>query len=228
MATPEFPSTIIPPSQQGYEVQKPTGFVQSELQGGPARSQMDSIGTPYIVQATWECTKQQYVTISGFLRDRLQYGTRIFRIPLVIDVPTLIPYQARLLRSAEKLSSIRGLLYTVTAQLEVLPNPIVSFNLACQSVSDNRVIANNNPDFNTNMDLFPTGRQVQLYQCEGIVSGTFLNLDGTYTILGKPNATTITLQNAPAINPGWTTLNGTAAQLLFPAENAGACVLLPE
>lgn len=228
MATPEFPSTVIPPSQQGYEVQKPTGFVQSELEGGPARSRMDSIGMPYIVQATWECTKKQYVTISGFLRDRLQNGTRIFRLPLVIDVPTLIPYQCRLLSKAEKLSSIRGLLYTVTAQLEVLPNPIVSFNLSCQSVSDNRVIAGNNPDFNTEMNQFPVGRQVKLYQCEGTVSGTFINLDGTYTILGKPSAAIITLTNAPAVNPGWTTLNGTVAQLLFPEENAGACVLLPE
>lgn len=228
MATPLFPSTILPPSQSGYSVKKPNEFVQVDLDGGESRTRRDKIGAPYIVQCQWELTPKQYTTLSGFFRDRLQSGTRIFRIPLKIDVPALVEYRARFLGEPEELAANEGLLHVVRATLEVIPNPIVSFNLSCQSVSDDRVIAGNNPDFNPNMDQFPIGRQVLLTGCEGTVSGVFLNVDGTYVIATKPSASIITLTNADAINSGWTTLNGTAAQILFPQENAGACILLPQ
>lgn len=228
MATPLFPTTILPPSQSGYSVKKPNEFIQVELDGGEARTRRDKIGATYTLRCQWECTPKQYTTLSGFFRDRLQSGVRIFRIPLLIDVPALVPYRARFLGEPEELAQNEGLLHTVRATLEVIPNPIVSFNLICQSVSDDRVIAGNNPDFNTNMDQFPIGRQVLLTGCSGTVSGTPINLDGTYTIGTKPSAAIITLNSASGVNPDWTTLNGTVAQALFPDENAGACILLPE
>lgn len=227
MATPLFPSTIIPPSQQSYRVKKPTEFIQVDLRGGEARTRRDKIGATYTVDCQWELTPDQYTTISGFFRDRLQGGVRVFRIPLKVDVPALVQYRARLLGETEELAANEGLLHVVRARLEVIPNPIVSFNLSLQSVADNRVIAGNNPDFNTNMDQFPIGRQVMLTGCKGVVNSTAINLDGTYTILGKPSAAIITLTNAPVVNPGWTTLNGTALQIMAPTENAGACILLP-
>lgn len=228
MATPLFPSTIIPPSQAGYRVKKPTEFIQVELEGGEARTRRDKIGATYTVDCQWELTSKQYTALTGFFRDRLQSGVRIFRIPLLIDVPVLVNYRARLLGEAEELGQTEGLLQVVRAKLEVIPNPIVSFNLFLQSVSDDRVVATNNPDFNPNMDQFPIGRQVLLTACEGTASGTFINLDGTYTIASKPNSATITLQNASSVNAGWTTLNGTVAQGFFADQNAGACILLPE
>lgn len=228
MATPLFPTSIIPPSQQSYTVKKPMEFVQTELDGGESRTRRDKIGAPYIVNCQWELLPKQYTTISGFFRDRLQNRTMVFRIPLLIDTPNLVPYRARVLGQPEELVQNEGLLHVVRATLEVIPNPIASFNLFCQSVADDRVGLGNNPDFDTNLDQFPIGRQVMLTGCEGTVSGTFLNVDGTYTIASKPAAAIITLTGASGVNPGWTTLNGTAAQLLFPDDNAGACILLPE
>ncbi len=227
MATPLFPATVIPPSQSGYRVKKPTNFIQVELEGGEARTRRDKIGGTYTVQLQWELETDHYTTVSGFFRDRLQEGTRIFRIPLVIDVPKKVEYRARLLGEVEELTDQEGLLYVVRATLEVIPNPIVSFNLFLQSVSDDRVVAGNNPDFNPDMAQFPIGREVMLTGCSGVASGTAINVDGTYTILGKPGPAIITLQNASAVNPGWTTLNGTVAQGFFPTLNAGACILLP-
>lgn len=230
MATPLFPSSIIPPSQQGYSVQKGTNFIQSKLETGASRTRQDFGGACHIVEATFECTQKQYTTISGFIRDRLQDGTRIFRIPLLIDVPQLVNYQARLLDKNEKLSQVRGLLKTVTMTLEVLPNPVVSFGLICQNVSDERVVAGNNPDFNpTIFDQFAVGRQVLLSGCEGFADTTvYVNLDGTYTILSKPSSAIVVLNNAAGVNAAWTTLNGTVQQSIFPLENAGACILVPE
>ncbi len=227
MATPLFPTSILPPSQQGYSVKKPKEFIQVELDGGESRTRRDKINVPYVVNCQWELTPSQYTTLTGFFRDRLQSGTRVFRIPLLIDVPKLVLYRARLLGEAEELAANMGLLHVVRATLEVTPNPIVSFNLLCQSVADDRVIAGNNPDFNTNMDQFPIGRQVLLTGCDGIVNSVPINLDGTYTIATKPSAAIITLTGAAAVNPGWTTLNGTVAQILSPTDNAGACILLP-
>lgn len=228
MATPLFPSSVLPPSQQGYKVQKGTEFIQTKLIGGPSRGRRDRVGEPHVVDVTWQCTPKQYTTVTGFLYDRLQSGTRIFRLPLLIDVPKLVEYRVKLLETAEMLSATQGLLQTITAKLEVLPNPRVSFNLSCQSVSDDRVIAGNNVDFNPTLDQFPIGRQVLLHACEATVNGVFINLDGTYTIATKPSAAIITLTGAPAINPGWTALRATAAQILAPNENAGALILLPE
>jgi hypothetical protein len=202
-------------------------FAQVDLDGGEPRTRQDKIGAPYYVRCTWELTPSQYTTLSGFFRDRLQNRTRAFRIPLLIDVPKLVPYVARVVGEPEELTANMGLLHVVTVTLAVVPNPIVSFNLLLQSVSDDRVIAANNPDFNPNMDQFPIGRQVLLTGCDGIASGTAINLDGTYTIATKPSAAIITLTGAPAVNPGWTTLNGTVAQIMAPTDNAGACILLP-
>jgi hypothetical protein len=227
MATPLFPSTIIPPSQTSYRVKKPLEFIQVELEGGETRTRRDKIGATYTVDCQWQLTPEQYGTISGFFRDRLQNGVRIFRIPLKIDVAALVEYRARFLGEPEELTANEGLLHVVSARLEVLPNPIVSFNLICQNVSDTRVIAGNNPDFNTNMDQFPIGRQVLLTGCKGIVNTIPLDLDGTFTIASKPSPAICVLSGTGS-NPDWATLNTTLTQALSPNQNAGACILLPE
>lgn len=228
MATPLIPSSIIPPSQDGYSVEQGSEFVQVELEGGESRTRRDKIGATNVVKCQWELTPKQYAALWGFFNNRLQSGVRVFRIPLLIDAPVRIPYRARLLGKPQELGQTEGLLHVVRATLEVIPNPIVSFNLFCQAVSDFRVVATNNPDFSPTVDQFPIGRQVQLNNCEATVDGVFINLDGIYTITSKPNNATLEFAGAAGVNPGWTTLNGTSTQAFFPLENAGTCILLPE
>lgn len=228
MATPVFPISILPPSQSGYSAQYGTEFIQIELDGGESRTVRNKLGVPHIVNCMWQCTPTQYTTIHGFWRDRCQSGTRSFIIPLLIDTPTLVPYRARFAREPQKLSQTEGHMHSVTATLEVIPNPMVSFDMVCQRVSDERVIANNNPDFQpTIFAQFPIGRNILLTGCSGLVNGIAVNLDGTYAVLSKPSDSIIVLNNAAAVNADWTVLAGTLSKTLFPTDNAGACILLP-
>lgn len=228
MATPLFPATVIPPSQQGYSAEQGNEFIQVELDGGESRTRRDKIGATHTVRCQWELTPKEYAAVWNFFSNRLQSGVRVFRIPLLIDAPVRVEYRARLLGKPQELGQTEGLLHVIRATLEVIPNPIISFNLFCQAVSDFRVVATNNPDFSPTVDQFPIGRQIQLNNCENTVNGVFINLDGTYTITSKPNNATLVMSGAAGVNPAWNTLNGTVAQSLFAANNAGTCILLPE
>lgn len=228
MATPLFPVTVIPPSQQAYSVKQGTEFIQVELEGGESRTRRDKIGATNTVRCQWELTPKEYAAVWNFFNNRLQGGVRVFRIPLLIDAPVRVLYRARILGEMQELGQTEGLLHVIRATLEVIPNPIISFNVFCQAVSDFRVVATNNVDFAPTVDQFPIGRQVQMNNCENTVNDIFINLDGTYTITSKPNNATLEFAGAASVNPAWTTLNGTAIQGFFPLQNAGTCILLPE
>ncbi len=225
MATPFFPSTILPPSQSGYGFTPGKDFIDTKLDGGASRVRRDVLGMVHNVKCCWECTPDQFTQIMGFFRERVQGRTKLFRINLVIDAPTLIPYVCRLVGTPNALTQNQGLLYKVEAELEVIPNPVKSFTMFCQSVSDDRVGDAGTGDYAGEMNEFIIGRDVKLYNCIATVDGVPINVDGTYTIATKPIAAVITLTNAPVINPSWTALRATATKIFFPV--AGVCVQLP-
>lgn len=229
MATAEWPAFLPTPEQSGYRVARGNNRVAIRLEGGPARLRQTSLGTPHEVAATWLCDETEYTGVIGFLRERAQERTAFFRLPLLIDVPVAVPYLCRLLDEPEELDSTEGLSFGVRATLEVVPNPIRSSTLLLQNVADARVVVGNTAQgYSPDMAEFPDGRQVLLVGCRGTSSGTPVNLDGIYTIDSHPTPESITLLNATSVNPGWSTLNGTVSQSLFPDKQGGACILLPE
>lgn len=227
MATPVFPTTINPPDQQGYQYTPGKDFIETKLDGGSSRVRRDVLGMTHMVKCCWSCTPTQYTQIMGFFRERVQGRSKLFRINLLIDIPALVPYVARLIDTPNTLTYNEGLIYKVEATLEVTPNPIKSFSLFCQRVSDNRIVDAGTVDYTGEMNEFPLARTVMLYNCIGVVDGVPINLDGTgYLISTKPTTSSIDLgATAPTINPGWTALAATTTKAFFPA--AGACILLP-
>lgn len=228
MATVLFPTHLPGPEQDGYRLRRGRETVSIRLDGGASRVRRDVVGAAHTAECTWVCSSEEYVAITGFFRERLQSRSRLFRIPLLIDAGVTVNYLARVLDDPEELATTRGLMHTVRATLEVLPNPIRSFGIICQNVSDARVVDNGSVDYTGDMGEFPVGRDVVLVGCRGLVNGTPIDLDGTYEIDSKPNAFTIVLDNAAAENSDWTVLNGTVSQQLFPTNQQGACILLPE
>lgn len=228
MTTPLFPSTLPLPEQDGYSIRRGNDLVSVRLGGGPARVRRDSLGTPHEVTCTWMCDVSEYTYLIGWFRERVQARSAFFRIPLLIDAPVAVNHLARVLDGPEELASTRGHSFVVRATLEVMPNPIKSFTLSCQSVSDDRVIDGGSSDYAADMSEFPVGRQVLLLGCQGTVNGVDLDLDGTYTLAGAPSAGIRTLTNAPSVNADWTALRGTVNQIMAVGPAGGACVLLPE
>lgn len=228
MTTPLWPAAYPQPEQDGYRVTRGRDNVSIRLDGGPARVRRDSLGTPHEVELRFVCDETDYTSVIGFLRERTESRTRFFRIPLLIDAPVVVPYLARVLDGPEVLESTRGLTHVVRCTLEVIPNPIKSFSLLLQNVADERVVDAGTVDYDGDMGEFPVGRDVMLVGCTGTSNGVALDLDGTYTIDSKPNAFSLILDNAAAENSDWTALNGTASQQLFPTNQHGACILLPE
>lgn len=223
-----WPSAAPYPEQDGYSLRRGNDLVSIRLDGGPARLRKDSLGTPHEVTCTWLCNPVEYTVLTGFLRERVQSRSQFFRIPLLIDVPTAVNYLARVLDGPEELQSTRGESFVVRATLEVLPNPIRSFTLSLQSVSDDRIIDGGSSDYAGDLSEFPVGRDVLLTGCQGTVNGVDLDLDGTYTILGAPGAAIRTLQSAPVVNSDWTALRATALKIMGVGTTGGAAILLPE
>lgn len=229
MATALWPAFLPTPEQGGYRTARGNNKISVALAGGPARDRQDALGAPHRVSVTWLCDDTDYTGVIGFLRERAIERTRFFRMPLLIDVPVAVPYLCRVMGEPEALESTEGLSFVVRAELEVIPNPIRSSTLLLQNVADPRVVANNTAEgYTPDMAEFLDGREVLLTGCRGTSNGTPINLDGTYTIDSHPNAFSITLLNAAVVNAGWTTLNGTVSQALFPDKQGGACILLPE
>lgn len=229
MTTPLFPSSQLPlPEQDGYRLKRGNDVVTIRLPGGPARKRRGSLGTPHEATCTFMCDQGEYTYLIGWFRERTQARTQFFRIPLLIDSHVPVNHLARVLDEPEELGRTQGNLHVVQVTLEVIPNPIKSFTLSCQSVSDDRIIDGGSSDYASDMSEFPVGRQVILSGCTGTVNGVDLNLDGTYTLNGAPSAGIRTLASAPSVNPDWTALRATALQIMSVGPAGGSAILLPE
>jgi hypothetical protein len=226
--TVQFPTFLPGPEQDGYRLQRGRETISIRLDGGRSRKRRDIVGACHIAQCTWLCDHDEYTALTGFFRERLQSRSAEFLLPLLIDTAVTVNHRCTILDEPEELASTRGRMHTVRATLEVIPNPMRGFSIICQNVADGRVVDASTSDYAGDMSEFPVGRDVLLTGCRGLSNGVALDLDGEYTIGSKPNAFSITLTNPAAVNADWTTLNGTASQALFPTNNQGACILLPE
>lgn len=233
MATALWPSALPLPVQDGYRLTRGRDVTAISLEGGPSRVRRTSLGNPHRVTVTWICDESEYTGVTGFLRES---RTELFRLPLLIDVPTTVPYLVRAIGEigeSESLDSTRGLMFWVSASLEVYPNPIRSRTLLLQNVSDTRVTVNNTAQgYAPDMVEFPNGRSVLLVGCRGPTAETpseqFIDLDGQYVIASHPIDQAIVLTDAATVNSDWTVLGGTTSQAMTPEKRGGACILLPE
>jgi hypothetical protein len=224
MATPLL---SIDPVSDGYNFTPADNVVATKLEGGASRRRTDIVGGASTVGATWIVNRTQYTELMGFFRERLQFGTRPFRMTIVSDVGITMPHVCVCFGDLPRLTRQRGNAFWVQGTFEVTPNPTRSFQLGLQSVSDDRVISSSGGGtYTAEMNDFPIGRQVILTDTDGTVNGVALDVDGTYTILGKPLESIITLVGAPAINPNWTVLRNSVSKLYF--ATSGACILVPE
>ena len=213
------------PVRDGYSLTPGYNCIDIKLDGGPSRKRQDFIGEPHLLNVQWIIVKNHYSNFMAFFRERIQNGTMPFRATILGDSEVLIPNVCQCADGLPKLTQQSGDAFWLSTTLEVTPNPTKSFSLFLQNVSVEQVVDAGTVDYAGEMAQFPAGRSVVLTGTSETVSGTPINLDGTYVIDTEPNAFTRTLQNASTINSDWTVLNGTGAQSYFPTN--GACILVP-
>lgn len=224
MATPLL---TLDPVSDGYSYSPENNIVVTKLDGGPSRRRRDFINNTCTVNAQWVLDQGQYTLLMGFFRERVQFGSKQFRMNLVSDVNVLCPHLCFTGGQMPQLTQQRGNAFWVSCTLEVTPNPTKSFSLFLQNVAVPQMVDAGTVDYSGDLSAFPTTRSVLLTGTSATVSGTPINLDGTYTIATAPNIGTRTFgAGAAVINPQWTVLNGLGPQAYFPAT--GAAILLPE
>lgn len=221
MATVALDASINPPDQDSYQYTPGQQMLSVQLEGGGPRLRRDYINPNHTVTCNYSCTREQYLILMGFFRERAQQFSKPFQANLVIDVPVLIPYICRLV-GEPKLINVQGFLYTVQVTYSVNPNPMKSYTMFLNNVSSPRVIDAGSIDYPAEVNEFPAGRTVRITMSTGLVSGVSINLDGDYVILANLGGGAFTLTNAAVINPNWALLAGTQ----YHPPN-GAVVLLP-
>lgn len=116
---PKFPFC---PQQSGYAAEFADGIISAGVSGGPSYSRLDTTGNPAIVSATWVLKGSKYDLFMGHIRNWGRSGGDPFSIELALESSELIEYRATFIPSSIRLVSKSGAVFTVAAQLEVLPN----------------------------------------------------------------------------------------------------------
>lgn len=119
---------ILPPDQASYGVSYGNELVAVALDGGAMRVRRDKVDVPHLVDVQWSLDEADYVYLMAFYRSATNYGALPFLIDLLIDGAVLIEYTCKLIPGSLQLAEQRGLLYVVTAQLEVQTNPDVDLD----------------------------------------------------------------------------------------------------
>jgi len=112
------------PSSASYSVTDGKGSIRTILDGGASRYRRDLIGVNSSVKVSWLCDRDQYRYFRAFYRSLLQNGSKAFILDLILDNPTPVPHTCRFIPGSVSLSEQSGLMYVVSAELEVEPSDI--------------------------------------------------------------------------------------------------------
>lgn len=109
------------PSQESHSVAFGNEVIATTLAGGKSRFRRDQLGAIALVPVEWYLTASQYDYIMAFYRVRTAHGSLSFTLDLILDGSALAEYTAYFVPGTLKLAEVRGSVYIVSAQLEVLP-----------------------------------------------------------------------------------------------------------
>lgn len=109
----------LPPNQSSYTVSESQApFLRTQLQGGLGRYRRDILDSSYIVNAEWTVDCVLFNFIQALYRNFLETTTP-FLIDLIIGEAGLREFTAYFIPGSFKISRVNGLIYTISAQLEV-------------------------------------------------------------------------------------------------------------
>lgn len=112
------------PSKASYAVDIGAEILRAQLSGGPSRFRRDFIGAVATVNVMWNAPPQMFDYLQAFYRTAISQASDPFLIDLVLDGFSLTQYEARFIPGSFRITGVAGLETSVTAQLEVRPQPV--------------------------------------------------------------------------------------------------------
>lgn len=114
------------PSSEGYSATDGFTVVSNKLDGGASRYRLDMLDAWASVDVTWTCNPEQFEYLRFFYRSITKTGSIPFTVDLAMDRPELTTHDAYFVPGSFRTTGVEGLLFTVSAQLEVKPLPITN------------------------------------------------------------------------------------------------------
>lgn len=112
----------IRPQQSNYSLKRGKEVVRQQLDGGRGRYRKDIENPSLRANCTWLLNRFEYDYINAFFISELQGGSLPFTIDMILESGTeLVECTANFIPGSFGLTSVSGLVYTVSAELEIEP-----------------------------------------------------------------------------------------------------------
>jgi len=113
---------ILAPNHSSYSVADGVEVGRVQLAGGMGRYRRAIVGATSTVDVSWIVTGREYEYLRAFYKTAVAEGSRRFLVDLILDGPVAAEHEAMFLPDyGMPLRSKAGNVFTVSAQLEVLP-----------------------------------------------------------------------------------------------------------
>jgi len=112
---------LLLPESSGYVYSLANEVVAVELEGGLTRSRRDVVGASSFVECQWTLNREDYQYFRAFYNFETDRGASPFTIDLLLDQPYLQEFTAKFVADSLRLSEHQGLMYRLSARLEVVP-----------------------------------------------------------------------------------------------------------
>ena len=110
------------PDASGYSIDSGLGVLRVALDGGIGRYRADQLSTSFIANVQWSLNPVEFAYIQAFYRRAALKGSTPFYANLIIDTSGVQSYLCNIIPGSWKpVKQNQGLLYIVSAQLEVTP-----------------------------------------------------------------------------------------------------------
>jgi hypothetical protein len=113
---------ILRPDTSSYTATDGQEVVSVQLEGGAGKYRRDILGASAKVTATWILDREAYRYMRAFYQT-MNKGALPFLLELILDDPEPTEYEAHFVPGTMSLQSQSGNAYTITAELEVVPQP---------------------------------------------------------------------------------------------------------
>ena len=118
---------LLIPEQSSYRYGPDNSVITTTLDGGYSKSRTDLVNNASIVSCSWLLKDYHYQYFRAFFKAATDKGVFPFLIDLILDQPYLEEYEAKFIPESVQMDTPQGLMYTVTADLEVIPIADIEF-----------------------------------------------------------------------------------------------------
>ena len=120
----KFPQHLPLPTIDGYSIKPDDAIIRTDMESGPARQRRRFTQTPSKIAVRWVMNQEQFSLFEAWYKFLAKEGAEWFDIQLLGGLG-LIEQEARFIQQFEA-GLYKGLLWEITAELEIRDRPTLS------------------------------------------------------------------------------------------------------